>query len=984
MPIERTAASSPRDGEPRRPLSMVIPPTDPLPRGAWETLFDQLAESNHEIRAAKLLQIAEQDPALARRLADMLEADARSGSALDVPLGERAPGFVAAALEQAAVAEPARDRAGQLVGAYRLLRLLGRGGMGEVYLAERADGEYEQRVAIKLIQTGLGSEKIHERFLRERQILAQLDHPGIARLLDGGRGEDGAPYFVLEFVDGLAITEYCAARHHHRGLGIEARMRLLISVCEAVDLAHQKLVVHRDLKPSNILVTGDGRVKLLDFGIAKLIAREPGEAETQLEAAAFTRAYAAPEQILGQPVTTATDVFALGVLMYELLTGAKPFSRSAVSPSALAREVESETFEPPSAAVPLDAAAGESRRDRKRRARQLEGDLDTIVHKALAPEPGRRYMGAAALATDLRRYLERLPILARPDSLRYRTGRFVARHRFAVASAVLVTVSLVGGLALALWQADVARRQTRRAEHVRDFLIDLFRQADPSHTRGTTITAREILEAGARQVAHDLGSDPPVEAELLDTIAQVEGSLALPAARAHAEQALAISRRSLGEDDPGTTASRLTQAEVLLEQGDLETVRLELDGIANRAREPLLARRYDAALIEWLRQSGKTTEALAHTRTRLDREVAAHGEGSLEAARTRLSIAALLSDSSRVTEAVPLARAAVAVIARAPGASGVEIAAAERQLADMLETVGDREAALGRFASALAHEREVLGPTHPEVAFTEIPYGFALSESHRYEQAERILTDAVAILRPIDHYEQGSALRYLGFTLQARNRWEEAERRYAEAEAIFVAKLGEEHQLTLAARLSRAWALAQLGRLPDAEQRLRAVAAAIERTDGPRSNPLRTALKYLGEVRRRRGDPIEALALHRRARAIESEIFGTTHHRAIAASDLQIVLDLLARPSAAGLAEARRFADEGIEVFRATDPDEQRLSELLVASGRIALGLNDFARAQRDLTEADHRMTAERGPAHPEIAEVRQLLARAQRATAPN
>ena len=192
---------------------MVVPPTDPLPRGAWETLFDQLAESSHEIRAAKLLQIAEQDPALARRLADMLEADARGGSALDVPLCERAPGFVAAALEQA---EPARDRAGQLVGAYRLLRLLGRGGMGEVYLAERADGEFEQRVAIKLIQTGLGSEKIHERFLRERQILAQLDHPGIARLLDGGRGEDGAPYFVLEFVDGLAITEYCAARHNHR------------------------------------------------------------------------------------------------------------------------------------------------------------------------------------------------------------------------------------------------------------------------------------------------------------------------------------------------------------------------------------------------------------------------------------------------------------------------------------------------------------------------------------------------------------------------------------------------------------------------------------------------------------------------------------------------------------------------------------------------------------------------------------------------
>jgi serine/threonine protein kinase len=948
------------------------------PRAGWEALFDELADSETALRATRLAEIAEGEPELARWLERLLASDKRAGGPLDQPLGARAPDFVAAAIEQAAGGDAQSDRRGHLVGPYRLLELLGRGGMGEVYLAERADGEYETRVALKLIRADLGLEKIHERFLRERQILAQLDHPGIARLLDGGRDSDGTPYFVLEYVAGLPITEYCQARDGRPALPVENRLRLLLAVCEAVDLAHQKLVVHRDLKPSNILVTADGRAKLLDFGIAKLIAQEPGESATRFEGAAFTRAYAAPEQILGQPVTTATDVFALGILMHELVTGATPFTRRAPSLAALAREVETETCPPASSTARLRPGDGESRRDAERRARQLEGDLDTIIQKALAAEPARRYPGAAALGADIRRHLERQPVQARPDSLGYRTSRFVARHRLAVAAAALVTVSLITGLALALWQANVARRQTQRAEHVRNFLIDIFREADPSHTRGSTITAREILASGARRVTYDLGGEPAVEAEILDAIAQVEGSLALPAARSHADQALALRRRTLGEEDITTVASRLTRAELLLQQGDLDNAKRELDKVASRSGDALVSGRYDSALIDWLRQSGKSSEALAHAQARLAQEVAAHGASSLEAARARLGVADLLADNSRVAEAVPLTRAAVAVIERAPGASGIEIAAAERQLADLLESVGEREASLARFASALARQRQVLGPTHPEVAFTEIPYGFALSESHRYEQAEAVLRDAIAILHPIDHYEQASALRYLGFTLQARNRWAEAEQRYAEAEAIFLAKLGGEHPLTLAARLSRAWALAQLNRLPEAERLLREVAAAIERTDGPRSNPERTALKYLGEVRRRQGDPVEALALHRRARAIEGEVFGTRSHRAIAVSDLQIVLDLLAQPSASALAEARRTADEGIAMFRATDPEEQRLAELLVASGRIALAQNDRRRAENDLAEAERRLGAKLGPGDPAVAEARRLLAKAR------
>jgi serine/threonine-protein kinase len=949
---------------------------------SWEQRFDELVDLDATAQRARLLEIAGDDAELARFLAELLAADERAMTLIADPIGRRAPAYVAAALQEAGA--PQRDRSGDRIGRYRLLRLLGRGGMAEVYLADRADGEFVRQVAVKRILPGLASDVIHARFLRERQILAGLDHPGIARLLDGGRSEDGDPYFVLEHVEGLPITEHCDRQR----LPIADRLRLLAEVCDAVDAAHRQLVVHRDLKPSNILVTAGGQPKLLDFGIAKLLEDGGEEGQTRVEGHALTPSYAAPEQVLGEPVTTAADVFALGVLLFELLAGRKPFVRDARPLPALVRQVDEETLERPSTALRRAATGGaaEARRAAERRARQLEGDLDTIVGKALARDPQRRYASAAALADDLRRFLARRPIRARPDSRRYRLGRFVARHRLAAAAAALAAMAVLAGLAVALWQGAVARREARRAERVRDFLVDLFKQADPSRSRGGTVTAREILDAGARQVERELAADPGLAAELLDAIAQVERGLGLaPSARRRAERSLALREAALGADATATAASRVTLGEVLVDLGDLDAAKRALARAATgAAADEEIERRRAEAWVTALWHGGGQEKAIAEVRRRLAADEARHGAASAEAATWQLFLAGLLVDSSRVGEAVPLARTAAAALEARPETSGLERVRARISLANVLDSAAPSEEAFALFGSALALQREILGADHPEVAFSEIAFGFTLNERRQHEESERVLRHAIAVLRPLGHYELGSAVRYLGFTLMSRRRFAEAEPLFAEAESIYGNSdgIGPDHPLTRGARLSRGWALLRLERLPEAEAVLRAVAADIERAEGGQSNSLRTALKYLGEVRRGRGDLDEALALHRRARAIELEVFGTSEHPGVAVSDLQIALDLLARPTAAGLAEARRLLDEGLAILRASDATSPRLDELLLASGRLALAESDPQRALAEVGEAHRRMAARLSADDPELVAAAESLRAAERAAA--
>src|SRR5690606_32996928 len=420
-------------------------------------------------------------------------------------------------LSQPLIAPLPGARPDALIGPYKLERLLGEGGMGQVWLASRADGLYQRRVALKLLRPGLADPNLRLRFTRERQILARLGHPHIARLLDAGISADNQPYLALDYVEGEPITDWCKAR----ALDVHACVRLVLQVCEAASHAHANLIVHRDLKPSNILVTPLDEVRLLDFGIAKLLdGGEQAPDNTRTGLRAFTLHYAAPEQIRGEPVTTMTDVYSLGVVLYELLSGAKPY--------VLKRQTDAEWEEAilgadppkPSSMLLRNTDAGNDPAALRRRARQLAGDLDNIVLKALAKRAEQRYPSVEAMALDLQRYLDGKPVHARPQSLAYRLRKYAGRHRWALASATLVAATFAAALGIVMWQSHQFVREGARAQAMKNFVVGLFENAG-STPEGVPLDVRQLLEAGVERGDRELARQPEARAELFGVIARL-------------------------------------------------------------------------------------------------------------------------------------------------------------------------------------------------------------------------------------------------------------------------------------------------------------------------------------------------------------------------------------------------------------------------------------------------------------------------------
>ncbi len=482
-------------------------------------------------QAAYLEELEASDPELRREVESLLRSHDQAGDDfLDSPATEH-PGPEADSRRSTMI--------GRRIGAYRIVAWIGAGGMGEVYRAERADEQYRKQVALKLVRSGPDSAFVIGRFRKERQILASLDHPDIARLLDGGTTEDGVPYFVMELIEGRPIDEYCDAGN----LSITERLALFRQVCSAVQYAHQRLIVHRDIKPGNILVTADGMPRLLDFGIAKIL-EEGSESlfpeATQTAFAALTPGYASPEQVLGKPVTTASDVYSLGVVLYELLTGRRPYRIPGPAPQEIARAVCETDPEKPSTAVThalraeadSDGASATAARisavregSPEKLRKRLAGDLDNIVLMALRKEPARRYATVEQFRQDIERHLEHLPVLARKATLAYRTGKFVARYKTAVAATVLVALSLITGLVIALREARIARAERARAERrfndVRN-LSDtlLFRIDDAIRNLPGTTEAQNLLVSSAQQYLDSLSTEAGGDVSLLRDLAQ--------------------------------------------------------------------------------------------------------------------------------------------------------------------------------------------------------------------------------------------------------------------------------------------------------------------------------------------------------------------------------------------------------------------------------------------------------------------------------
>lgn len=766
------------------------------------------------------------------------------------------------------------DLAGERVGPYRIVRSLGRGGMGEVFLADRADEQFRQQVAIKLVRRGLLSRNVQSRLKLERQILATLDHPNIARLFDGGTTSDGTPYIVMEYVDGEPIDIYCDSR----GLSVEQRLRLFQVVCSAVHRAHQNLIVHRDLKPSNILVARDGTPKLLDFGIAKMLDDRQmmhTMAVTQLDYRVLTPDHASPEQIRGDLITTASDTYVLGVVLYELLCGCKPFTLKGNRLGDLEHAICEEDPPPPSMVVQAREDSVTIARQRgtspARLRRELDGDLDNIVLMAMRKEAERRYSSVEQFAADIQRHLDGMPVLARADAWSYRAGKFLARHSLAVTLAfgflaVLVGFSVTTYLQAQriaeerdVAQAERARAQTaqQRSEAVKDFLIDSFRLADPSHARGKEITAREILDQGAARIGKELRTQPDLQATLLDTIGSVYLSLDLPDdAQPLIEQGLAVRRKLFGERHLDVASSLYSLNRVYEKKGDLKTA--EAVATDSLAINSLLTGAESVETAGSLCRLGVIQRArgdLVHAEQHLNE--------CLRIRRARLganhelvtvpldNLASIALDKRDLDAAERLYRAAIDIDERNKRLDHPQYIRHLHNLATALHGKGDLDGAEPLYRRALALYRQVLGPAHSETVAAACNLGRLLTDRGRFDEAQQTYDAALAATRKAHaapHVDVGNVLSDMGKLSFERKQYGEAEQRYREALQIYRATLPPGHGYTAAALTTLGRTLLELNRAQDAEATLRSALDEWSKEWGTASPWYALARAFLGRA----------------------------------------------------------------------------------------------------------------------------------------
>ena len=647
---------------------------------------------------------------------------------------------------------------GDAIGPWRIVRLLGRGGMGTVFLVERDDGQFAQTAALKLLRAGLDSEQITRRFERERQIVASLAHASIARLLDGGRTPDGRPYFVMEYVEGQTIDRACDARR----LTIDQRLALFEQVCGAVQYAHAQLVVHRDVKPSNILVTAEGEVKLLDFGIARIMepAREEAADATGPVAAILTPDYASPEQVRGQPVATSSDVYQLGLLLYELLTGARAQHVSGRSPGELERAVCEETPVRPSERVRgASDAVGEARRAGGRAlVRALRGDLDTIVMAALRKEADRRYASVADLCEDVRRYGRGLPIRARGDALPYRVRKFVGRHRVGLGFVAALLIAFVIVAPMIAAQRMRTAREQQRARQMEDVLERVFALPNPHVNPGPSSTA-EFVEHATAIVRSDLRGQPAGQARLLTVLGRVYSWL--------------------GRYD--------------------ESVKLLEEGRAIREREFGGDSSEVADSCEWLAQSLHYRGRYADAERTLRRAHAIRrvrlGADDPQTLDTALELGDLLHSRGELAMAETVVTDAVER-RRASGGQGEILARGLQYYGNVLRDEGRLDESGMAFREAIVLFRSLFGQRSQQAAVAELYYSRVLIRQGKYEDAEHLLLSAQRDIRTIyngDHPLTVTAFRELGYLRTEQGRYEEAVALLEQSRRLAVALLGPAH-----------------------------------------------------------------------------------------------------------------------------------------------------------------------------------------------
>ncbi len=896
---------------------------NPAERAELNRLLDQALDLPPDGRERWLADLAPSLAHLRPHLADLL---GRAAAVETADFLNTLPPF-----QPVEAGEAQADRTGEIVGAYRLVRELGRGGMGSVWLAERADGLHARPMALKLPHGLWRAAGLAERMAREREILATLDHRNIAKLLDAGVSAQGQPYLAIEYVEGIPIDVYCAGDGNFVRPDLRARLRLFEQAANAVAYAHGKLVIHRDLKPANILVTADGEVRLLDFGIAKLL--EHGEARetqlTELSGRALTPDYASPEQILGQPLTVASDVYSLGVVLYELLVGTRPYRLERDSRGALEDAILKSEPRRPSEAAPLESR------------KALRGDLDTIVLKALKKNPQERYLTANALAQDVRRYLDDLPVIAQPDSAWYRFRKFVARHKLGVSAAAAIVAAVIIGAGIALWQARVAIAERDRAEEVKNFIATVFRDADPFNRHGGQLTGAALLRGTQEEINEKFANRPALRVELLTLVGSSLLGLGDPdSAEKVLQQAAADANRFIGPSSLEAVRARVALAGVHHARRDMKRLGAQVEELLPSARtvmrsdgEPLVqlmiyrrnvseaAGRLDLA--EGQAQESLSTarellgdrhrltvrasndvghtyiflphrqkELLAETQRGLAFAYAAYGADSIHPlVLEMLSVRAMsLGGVGQLREAIEVQKKSLEGLRRATGNDSLEVVNALQNLASWMFGVG------------------------------------ALQESIRYSREVIAILDK-KISRDSNDYAM--ALATLGGTLLAARQTREARDVMEQVERIFAQARGSADRMTLRARFNRAVAMAYEGRAKDAL----GLFDIVEQTEPAIRDGMYTVYMR-GAVQRLAGDSSAAVATQKLALArIAKDDPLTSYYRSLILPELGLAEIEL------GNADAAETALK--EFIAASDGRSQAMTpayaEALVGLGRVEM-----------------------------------------------
>lgn len=904
------------------------PRTDPH----WERLQDLFLRASdlpENERDAFVARECGGDDRLRTELLELLIADAKdaSGSLLTHALG--------AAIE-ATTRDHRKALVGRILSNYRLASVLGHGGTGTVYLAERADRQYSAQVAIKVVDSLTPYGALGLRFRAERQILAGLNHSNIARLLDAGETQEGQPYLVMEYVHGEALDRYC----DRKNLSLQERLRLFLQICNAVQYAHQNLVVHRDLKPANILVTEDGTPKLLDFGIAKLLDTDEAAsalALTRMNDRLLTPEYASPEQILGRPVTTSSDVYALGVILYELMTGMRPYT---VSASASQLELErsicvSDPLRPSAAVVrvvesasmqisEIAAIAAARELTSEKLARRLAGDLDAIVMRALRKEPEHRYGSVEQLAGDIRRYLQREPVIARQGNWVYYSQRFVRRHAFGVAASTAFVLFTLAFAVVTSIQAqriaterDRAEQESQRAETVSDFMLDVFSASDPFERPGEEVTAKQLLDAAGARIHGDLSQQPEVRARLLEAIGRAYRRQHLnDRAIEHLQEARDLRRQISGGGDEKTVAVLSELAIALRQSGDLsaaERILAEAVELSSHSGSQHSLAHADLLLNlgRMQLQAGDPNGAQKYFEQSLELNMQLLGPRHPEVASvlTELSAIFLWQDNARSAEQA--AREAVQIYRASLPRLHPDRVVAESRLAETLQLQNRLDEAEPLFMAALRDQQILYGENSRQAAYVLDSLASIKRSQGLFPEAEKFARQAVDAQKASlgdGHYMTAYFRTSLASVLLQRQQHSEAEDQLRHALKVYEKTLPPDHQYIAASEHLLGELLLATNRFADAEAVLTAAVNRWKRTDAAPWRSARSA-SSLGE------------ALHRQGRTREAEKYLVEGYRTLVAD-------------AGADADARSRARERLTRFYTSLGRKEKLNDVVTQTAR--------------------------------------------------